>query len=107
MPARRWGPVLTLSLLAALWTAPPHAVIDDASGGTRHTALGHHPRWSPPTRAEASRALRESEGSLDSVATEELRIIRNNVRLGLETILILAAGGAVTVIAGRTERHKD
>jgi hypothetical protein len=86
---------------------PPHAVIDDGSDGLRHAALGHHFRWSPPTPQEAGQALTAAVGPASGGEVEELRVIRNSVRLGLETALILITGGVLLVIVRRTERRED
>lgn len=74
--------------IALLWTFPPYAVIDDASGGARHAAIGHHPAWRPPTEREAEALLTWRAGPPGPGTPSRSRVMRNDVRLGLETVAL-------------------
>jgi hypothetical protein len=99
-----WTGTLALGILAGLWMIPPYAVIDDASGGVRHAAVGHHPAWSPPTEAEANALLDRAVGPVEGEASTRPRVIRNDVHLAFETLLALLAVGGVRALARRRTR---
>ena len=49
--------VLAVVTLVLLFLFPPWMCVDPQSGGRVHSALGHSPLWSPPSRASAFRTL--------------------------------------------------
>lgn len=100
----RWGRrvvPLALGVLAGLWLLPPYAVVDDASGGSRHAAVGHHPAWSPPTEAEAGALLDRAVGPAEDAGATRPRVIRNDVHLAFETLLVLLAAGLARIVTRR------
>jgi hypothetical protein len=76
--------IIGVALLASLLLFPPFAVIDLAATQPRHAALGHYPRWRPPTPAMAEQVLTGFFGPASPGAETSLRIRVNRVRLGLE-----------------------
>jgi len=98
--------VIGAGLLASVLLFPPFMVIDLASAGTRHAALGHHARWSPPTPVMAERALTEMLRPPPAGVQTSLRIGVNRVRLGLE--LTAAAVGVLAVwVVQRWHRRRS
>lgn len=96
-----WSVSLVLAMLAGLWLIPPYAVIDDASEGQRHAAIGHRPSWSPPTETEADALLDRAVGPVEGEGPTRPRVIRNDVHLAFETLLVLLAAGTVGILARR------
>jgi hypothetical protein len=103
MKGRTWAVVAVVGVVG-LWVAPPFAVIDDGSGGARHAALSHYPAWDPPSSVEAEAALTRLVGPPEPGSVPRLRVKRNNVRLGLETLIVLLAA-AVLALLGRRAAH--
>ena len=98
--------VIGVALLAWLLLFPPFAVIDLAAAQPRHTALGHYPRWRPPTPAMAERALTGLFGPPSPGAQTSLRIRVNRVRLGLEMTATVVAVSAVWILQRRYRRTR-
>lgn len=102
MRSSRWVAALAVGIVVTLWMVPPYAVIDDASGGARHAAIGHWAVWSPPTRAQADPLLQRAVGPGDPGEPTRPRVIRNQVHLTFETLLVLL----VAVVAWRVTRWR-
>ena len=106
MKGRTWLTVTAFGVLVGLWMVPPFAVIDDGSGGVRHAALGHRPIWDPPSAVEAEAVLTRLVGPSEPGSASLLRVKRNNVRLGLETLMVLLAVGVLAVLGRRARRRR-
>jgi len=104
---RRRLAVLCAGALAivAITAFPPFMVIDRAAPQTRHTGLGHHPRWSPPEPAAVERLLEDRFGPPVSEAGSALDIGTNSVLLTMEVALILASICVAWFLMGRTARR--
>lgn len=92
-------------VLVSLWLAPPFMVIDGASAGARHAPLGHRPFWSPPTREAAAEVLAREFGAPATDDLTALRIGRNDVRLAMETVCVLAVAGVLGWATRRRARR--
>ena len=84
---------LILMVGTTLWVVPPFAVIDDGSGGARHAAMGRAPFWRPPSTQVAAAFLTREVGPPPPGAQSRLRVLRNDVRLAMETALVVLVGG--------------
>ena len=107
MRTSRWVWWLAAIALAALWVVPPYAVIDDLSGGTRHASIGHAPIWMPPTTGDAHEAIVRSMGPAEAGVPENLTVFRNNVRLGLESIVVVLGALSLSWAGGRIARRRS
>ena len=96
--------IIGVASLASLLLFPPFAVIDLAAAQPRHAALGHFPRWRPPTPAMAEHVLTGFFGPPSPGAQTALRIRVNRVRLGLEVTVTAVALMAVLAIQRRYRR---
>lgn len=99
--------VIGVVLLLWLLLFPPFAVIDLAAAQPRHAALGHHPRWRPPTPALAEHVLTGRFGPPSPGAKTSLQIRVNRVRLGLEMTVTTVAAFVVSVVQRRLARAHD
>jgi hypothetical protein len=54
---RRCAAFAAALAVVVLLAFPRYFGIDTASGGRLHAAMGHHPRWAPPSAAEVCAAL--------------------------------------------------
>jgi len=101
MWSQKWLVVAVFLVVVGLWAVPPFAVIDDGSGGARHAALGHHPAWDPPSPAEAEAALGRLVGPPQPGLHPRIRVKRNNVRLGLEILVVAVTAVGLVVLRRR------
>ena len=104
---RNAATVIGVALLASLLLFPPFAVIDLAAARPRHAALGHYPRWRPPTPAMAEHVLTGLFGPPSPGAQTSLQIRVNRVRLGLEMTVAAVAALAVWMIERRYRRTNE
>jgi len=111
------GPKHVLALAAAVFLLmvffPPYFGVYDQAGSNLHMPLGWHPIWSPPSQADAYRAIHGE--SLDSVlagsAAERSRVIEerlaltrvgfNKVMFVFQVVVVALVASAVAVIVGR------
>ncbi len=89
------------AVIAGVLACPPYMVID-AAVPIRHAALGHHPRWQPPSLAMAEQALEARFGPPPG-APSASRVAVNGVRLGFETAAVII--GMASVWAFRPRRR--
>jgi hypothetical protein len=102
------GAVATV-VLSLMMLFPPYFGVYDQSGANRHTSLGWHPIWDPPSPAEAYRAIHgESHnavpvmtaGEHSRVAEERLALTRvalNKVMLVFQFVVLVIATTVVTI----------
>lgn len=102
--ARHAVTVIGAALLTWLLLFPPFAVIDLAATQPRHAALGHYPRWQPPTPAMAERVLTGLFGPPSPGPKNSLRILVNRVHLGLEMTVTVVAVSIVCLLERRYRR---
>lgn len=88
---RGWLLALGTFAIALLFAFPPFMVIDQAAPETRHAALGHHPRWRPPTPDAAEAVLVSRSAPPRAGVSPSLELGVNRVRLVLEAITVGAA----------------
>ena len=111
------GPKHVLALAAAVFLLmvffPPYFGVYDQAESNLHMPLGWHPIWSPPSQADAYRAIHGE--SLDSVlagsAAERSRVIEerlaltrvgfNKVMFVFQVVVVALVASAVPVIVGR------
>ena len=86
---------------AVALTFQPFMVIDRAEPTTRHTPLGHHPIWDPPTTAEAGEVLTRRVGPPSEGAATALDVEVNTVMLVFEFLLIVAVTVVLWFVLGR------
>jgi hypothetical protein len=102
---RYWPLALGTIAIALLLAFPPYMVIDQGAPETRHAALGHHPRWRPPTPDRAEGALTSKVGPLIVNVQPSLRIGVNRVRLAAEVMTVTAGAlGALGALRWRRRR---
>ena len=106
MMRRDWLLALGTTAIALLLAFPPYMVIDLGAPETRHAALGHHPRWQPPTPADAEAVLASRSAPPRAGVRPSLKIGVNRVRLAMEvTTVIAAALCALGALRWRRRRH--
>lgn len=88
---RYWPLALGTIAIALLLAFPPYMVIDQSAPETRHAALGHHPRWQPPTPDAAEAVLASRSAPPRAGVQPPLKIGVNRVRLAAEVITVTAA----------------
>ena len=98
---------------------PPYFGVYDQTGVNRHTGLGYHPIWNPPSQAEAyatihgaspDAAQSESGGGVTRSVEERLALTRvgfNKVRFVLQIIVLGMAATVASVVVGRWRRLKS
>jgi hypothetical protein len=87
---RSWLLTVATAAVALLLAFPPYMVIDQTAPETRHAALGHHPRWRPPTPDRAEAVLTSKVGPPIVSVQPLLRIGVNRVRLAAEALTVTA-----------------
>lgn len=93
--------VAAVAAVTALLTVPPWMVVDSDDPQGRHTALGHHPRWQPPSRQLAEAALSDAGKRPRVGARPALQIRTNSVRLALELTGTAASAAALRFLLVR------
>jgi len=88
---RYWPLAIGTIAIGLLFAFPPYMVIDQSAPETRHAALGHHPRWQPPTPDAAEAVLTTDAGPPRAGVPPSLRTGVNRVRLVVEIITVTAA----------------
>ena len=102
---RYWPLALGTTAIALLLAFPPYMVIDQAAPETRHAALGHHPRWRPPTPDAAEAVLASRSVPPRAGVQPSLKIDVNRVRLAAEVITVTAA--ALCALGARWRRRRN
>ena len=68
---RRCAAFAAALAVVVLLAFPPYFGIDTASRGRLHAAMGHHPRWAPPSAAEVCAVLANRQRGPGPGATVE------------------------------------
>ena len=97
--------VMGVTVVTLVLLFPPFMVIDLAAAGTRHSGLGHHPIWRPPTPAMAEETLTPMFGPSPVAGGASLVIRVNRVLLVLE-ITAVVAGALVALATERRSRKR-
>ena len=97
----------TIAVAAVALTFQPFMVIDRAEPTTRHTPLGHHPIWDPPTPAEAEEALTRRVGPPSAGAASSLDVGVNTVMLVFEFVLIVIVTVVLWFALGRLKTRPE
>jgi hypothetical protein len=116
-------PIHILTVVAAvillMGLFPPYFGVYDQTGVNRHTGLGWHPIWNPPSRAEAYAAIQgadpdaapsESGGGVTRTVEERLALTRvgfNKVGFVMQVIVLGMAAMVATVVTARWRRPKN
>ena len=95
---------VTVTMVVLLF--PPFMVIDLAAARTRHSGLGHHPIWRPPTPAMAEETLTPLFGPSPVAGDASLEIGVNRVLLVLEITAVVAGALVALAIERRSRRRK-
>jgi len=97
---------------------PPYFGVYDQTGVNRHTGLGYHPIWNPPSQAEAYAtihgaspdAAQSESGGVTRSVEERLALTRvgfNKVGFVMQVLVLGMATTVASVVAGRWRRRKD
>ncbi|KPJ91242.1 MAG: hypothetical protein AMS18_09070 [Gemmatimonas sp. SG8_17] len=98
---------------------PPYFGVYDQTGVNRHTGLGWHPIWNPPSQAEAYATIHgaspdaaqpESGDGVTRSVEERLALTRvafNKVGFVMQVIVLGMAATVASVVAGQWRRRKD
>lgn len=73
-----------ITAVAVLLAVPPWMVVDTDDPLVRHAALGHYPRWQPPSPQWAESALADAGKPPRNGARPALQVRVNVVRLTVE-----------------------
>ena len=93
--------------IVTVYLFPPFMVIDPTAPETRHSGLGHHPRWNPPTEAAAEALLTREIGPPGPDTGSALDIRHNSVLLTMEIVLVLIGTSAVWLVSARRARARE
>ena len=108
--------IVATVILSLMILFPPFFGVYDQSGVNRHTSLGWHPIWNPPSQAEAYRAIHDEPhdavpdvpaADRRRVAEERLALTRvgfNKVGFVFQLITLSAVTGVGGVIVRRRRR---
>lgn len=98
--------VAAVAMAVLLLVCPPFMAIDPAAARTRHSGLGHHPFWRPPTPAMAEEVLSQLFGPSPGEGETSLRVALNRVGLTVDMAAILV-GALAALAAERAYRRRQ
>ncbi|UCD25148.1 MAG: hypothetical protein JSW51_04270 [Gemmatimonadota bacterium] len=116
MPKPKHLLVVATAILLLMVLFPPYFGVYDQSGVNRHTSLGWHPIWNPPSQAEAYRVIHDEphdavpdvpESDRRRAAEERLALTRvgfNKVGFVFQLIVLCAVTAVGVVIVRRWRR---